>query len=71
MKYGKKLKLGDAISPKEITNKYKRKIMGMPHGTPSSSTKFLGHLSRHHIFIASYAMCCSWSIFIFYFSFIV
>jgi hypothetical protein len=35
--------------------------------TPSSSTKISGHLSRHYIFIASYTMCFSWSVFIFYF----
>jgi hypothetical protein len=53
MKYGQKLKLGDA------------------HATPSSSTKISDHLSRHYIFIASYAMCFSWSVFIFTFSFFV
>jgi hypothetical protein len=41
----------------------------MPHGTPSSSTKISGHLWRHYIFIASYNMCCSWSVLIFAFSF--
>jgi hypothetical protein len=59
------------MSPQEISKKYKHQSLGMPHGTPSSSTKISGHLSRHNIFIASYAMCFSWSIFIFYFSFIL
>jgi hypothetical protein len=69
MKYGQKLKLGDAHVPQEISKRYKRQILGMPQGTPSSSTKIAGHLSRHYIFIASYAMCFSWSIFIFCFQF--
>jgi hypothetical protein len=49
--------LGMPVSPQEISNKYKRQSLGMPQGTPSSSTKISGHLSRHYIFIASYAMC--------------
>jgi hypothetical protein len=49
--------LGMSMSPQEISKKYKRQSLGMPHGTPSSSTKISGHLSRHYIFIASYAMC--------------
>jgi hypothetical protein len=49
--------LGMPMSPQEISKKYKRQSLGMPHGTPSSSTKISGHLSRHYIFIASYAMC--------------
>jgi hypothetical protein len=61
----KSLSLGMPISPQEISKKYKRQSLGMPHGTPSSSTKIQGHLSRHYIFIASYAMCFSWSDFIF------
>jgi hypothetical protein len=64
----KYLKLGDAHATQEISKKYKRQSLGMPHGTPSSSTKISGHLSRHYIFIASYAMCFSWGVFIFSFS---
>jgi hypothetical protein len=63
--------LGMPMSPQEIFKKYKRQSLGMPHGTPSSSTKISGHLSRHYIFIASYAMCFSWSVFIFAFSFLL
>jgi hypothetical protein len=40
------------MSPQEISKKYKRQSLGMPHGTLSSSTKISGHLSRHYIFIA-------------------
>jgi hypothetical protein len=69
MKDGQKLRLGDAMSPQEISKKYKRQSLGMPKAPPSSSTKISGHLSRYYIFIASYAMCCSWSVFIFVFTF--
>jgi hypothetical protein len=39
MKYGKKLKIGDAMAPQEISKRYKRQSLGMPRGTPSSSVK--------------------------------
>jgi hypothetical protein len=71
MKYGQKLKLGDAHISQEISKKYKRQSLGMPHDTPSSSTKISGHFLRHYIFIASYAMCFSWSIFTFSFNFLL
>jgi hypothetical protein len=67
----KSLSLEMPMSPQEISKKYKRQSLGMPHGTPSSSTKISGHLSRHYIFIASYAICFSWSVFIFAFTFFV
>jgi hypothetical protein len=67
----KSSKLGMPMSSQEISKNYKRQSLGMPHGTPSSSTKISGHLSRHYIFIASYAMCFSWSFFIFAFSFLL
>jgi hypothetical protein len=69
MKYGQKLKLGIPMSPQEISKKYKRQSLEMPEAPPSSLTKISGHLSRHYIFIASYAMCLSWSVFIFFFQF--
>jgi hypothetical protein len=69
MKYGKKLKLGDAhVTPRNIQEVQASKL-GDGQGTPSSSIKISGHLSRHYIFIASYAMCFSWSVFIFCFQF--
>jgi hypothetical protein len=71
MKDGQKSSLGMPMSPQEISKKYKRQSLGMPKAPPSSSTKISGHLSRHYIFIASYAMCFSWSIFIFAFSFLL
>jgi hypothetical protein len=66
----KSLSLGMPMSPQEISNKYKSQSLGMPRGTPSSSTKISGDPSRHYIFIASYAMRFSWSVFIFSFSFV-
>jgi hypothetical protein len=62
----KSSRLGMPMSLQEISKKYKHQSLVMPHGTPSSSTKLSGHLSRHYIFIASYAMCFSWSIFIYF-----
>jgi hypothetical protein len=70
MKYGQKLKIGDAhVTPINIQEVQASKL-GDAQGTPSSSTKILGHLSRHYIFIASYAMCYSWSVLTVDFSFI-
>jgi hypothetical protein len=62
MKDGQKLKLGDAhVTPRNIQEVQASKL-GMPKASPSSSTKILGHLSRHYIFIGSYTMCYSWSV---------
>jgi hypothetical protein len=68
---GKSSSLGMTMSPQDISKKYKRQSLGMPKAPPSLSTKISGHLSRHYIFIASYAMCFSWSVFIFAFSFLL
>jgi hypothetical protein len=71
MKDGQKIKLGDAhVTPRNI-QEVQASNLGMPKASPSSLTKISGHLSRHYIFIASYAMCCSWSVFIFAFSFVL
>jgi hypothetical protein len=71
MKDGQNLKLGDShVTPRNIHEVQASKL-GVPKAFPSSSTKILAHLSTHYIFIASYDMCCSWSIFIFVFSFFV
>jgi hypothetical protein len=72
MKYGQNLKLGDAyVTPRNIQEVQASKLGDAPMAPPSSSTKISGHLSRHYIFIASYAMCFSWSVFIFAFSFLL
>jgi hypothetical protein len=71
MKDGQNLNLGDAhVTPRNIQEVQTSKL-GNAQGTPSSSTKISGHLSRHYIFIALYAMCCFWSIFIFVFIFLL
>jgi hypothetical protein len=69
MNNGQNLKLGDAhVTPINIQEVQASKL-GDAQGTPSSSTKISGHLSRHYIFIASYAMCFYWIFFIFAFIF--
>jgi hypothetical protein len=57
--------------PKKYPRSTSVKAWGCPKAPPSSSTKVSGHLSRYYIFISSYAMCFSWSVFIFAFSFIL
>jgi hypothetical protein len=69
IKDGQKLIFGDAhITPRNMREVQASKL-GDAQGTPSSSTKILGHLWRHCIFIASYAMCYSWSVSYFCFQF--
>jgi hypothetical protein len=71
MKYGQKLKLGDAhVTPRNILEVQVLKLGDAPWH-PFFINKISGHLSRHYIFIASYAMCFSWSVFIFAFSFLL
>jgi hypothetical protein len=71
MKYGQKLKLGDAhVTPRNIKEVQASKLGDAPRH-PFFIDKISGHLSRHYIFIASYAMCFSWSVFIFAFSFVL
>jgi hypothetical protein len=71
MKYGQKLKLGDAhVTPRNIQEVQASKLGDAPRH-PFFINKISGHLSRHYIFIASYAMWFSWSVFIFAFSFFV
>jgi hypothetical protein len=70
MKYGQKLKLGDAhVTPRNIQEVQASKLGDAPRH-PFFIDKISGHLSRHYIFIASYVMHFSWSIFILAFSFI-
>jgi hypothetical protein len=71
MKYGQKLNLGDAhITPRNIQEVQASKLGDAPWH-PFFIDKKSGHLSRHYIFIASYTMCFSWSVFIFTFSFVL
>jgi hypothetical protein len=56
MKYGQKLKLGDAHAPQEISKKYKRQSLRMPQGTPF----FIGKNQvtfQNTIFLLLHALC--------------
>jgi hypothetical protein len=73
MKYGQKPKLGDAhFTPRNIQEVQASKLgdWGCPEA-PLLHRQKSGHLSRHYIFIASYTMHFSWSIFTFAFSFLL
>jgi hypothetical protein len=71
MKNGQNLKLGDAhVTPRNIQEVQVSKLGDAPWH-PFFINKISGHLSKHYIFIASYAMCFSWSTFIFAFSFLL
>jgi hypothetical protein len=71
MNYGQNLKLGDAhVTPRNIQEVQASKLGDAPRH-PFFIDKISGHLSRHYIFIASYSMRFSWSIFIFAFSFVL
>jgi hypothetical protein len=56
MKYGQKLKLGDAhVTPRNIQVLQASKLGDAPEA-PLLHRQKLGHLSTHYIFIASYSM---------------
>jgi hypothetical protein len=62
MKYGQKLKLGDAhVTPRNILEVQVSKLGDAPEALLLHRQKS-GHLSRHYIFIASYSMRFSWSV---------
>jgi hypothetical protein len=69
MKYRQKLKLGDAhVTPINIQDVQELKL-GDALEAPLLHRQKSGHLSTHYIFIASYSMRFSWSVFTFAFSF--
>jgi hypothetical protein len=69
MKYGQKLKLGDAhVTPINIQEVQASKLGDAPEA-PLLHWQKSGHLSRTYIFIASYSMCFSWSVSCFCFQF--
>jgi hypothetical protein len=71
MKNGQKLKLGeDHITPRNIQEVQASKLGDAPEA-PLLHRQKSGHLSTHYIFIASYSMCFSWSVFTFAFSFLL
>jgi hypothetical protein len=71
MKYGQKLKLGDAHVTQRNIQEVQASNLGDASRHPFFINKISGHLSRHYIFIVSYAMHFSWSVFIFAFSFLL
>jgi hypothetical protein len=65
MKYGQNLKLGDAhVTPRNIQEVQSSKLGDAPEARLLQRQKS-GHLSTHYIFIASYCMRFSWSVFTF------
>jgi hypothetical protein len=78
MKYGQKLKLGDAhVTPRNIQEVQASKL-GDATEAPHLHQQKSGHLSTHYIFIASvflerlyFCFQFSWSIFTFAFSFLL
>jgi hypothetical protein len=71
MKYGQKLKLGDAhVTPRNIQEVQTSKLGDAPEA-PLVHRQKSGHLSRHYIFIASCIIYFSWSVFTFAFSFLL
>jgi hypothetical protein len=71
MKYGQKLKLGDAhVTPRNIQEVQAPNLGDAPEA-PLLHRQKSGHLSRHYIFIASCTIHFSWSVFTFAFSFLL
>jgi hypothetical protein len=71
MNNGQKLKLGDALfTPRNIQEVQASKL-GDATEAPLLHRQISGHLSTHYIFIASYSMHFSWSVFTFAFSFLL
>jgi hypothetical protein len=71
MKYGQKLKPRDAhVTPRNIQEVQASKLGDAPEA-PLLHRQKSCHLSTHYIFIASYSMRFSWSIFTFDFSFVL
>src|SRR3954454_16149540 len=66
--------LGMPMSPQEIFKKYKRQSLGMTKASPLHQQNTRSSFTCY-IFIASYVMCCSWSVlgfcFLFCFRFVL
>jgi hypothetical protein len=71
MKNGQKLKLGDShVTQRNIQEVQASKLGDAPEA-PLLHRQKSGHLSKHYIFIASWTMRFSWSVFTFAFSFLL
>jgi hypothetical protein len=69
MKNGQKIKLGDShVIPKIYSRSTSVKAWGCPRHPLLHQQKYQVPVSIHYIFIASYAMYCSWSVFALVFS---
>jgi hypothetical protein len=69
MKYGQNINLGDAhVTPRTIQEVQASKLEDAPEA-PLLHRQKSGHLSTHYIFIVSYSMHFSWSVFTFAFAF--
>jgi hypothetical protein len=67
----KKLKIGEAhVTLRNIQEVQASKLGDVPE-VPLLHRQKLGHLSTYYIFIASYSMRFSWSVFTFAFSFLL
>jgi hypothetical protein len=72
MKYGQKLKLGDAhVTPRNIQEVQASKLGDASRHPFFINKNIRSSFKTHYIFIASYDMCFSWSVFIFAFSFLL
>jgi hypothetical protein len=71
MKYGQKHNIGDAhVTPRNIQELQASKLGDAPEA-PLLHRQKSCHLSTHYIFIASYSMHFSWSVFTFAFNFLL
>jgi hypothetical protein len=71
MNYGQKLKIRDAhVTPRNIQEVQASKLGDAPEA-PLLHQQKSGHLSTYYIFIASYSMHFSWSVFTFTFIFLL
>jgi hypothetical protein len=64
-------RLGMPMSPQENIQEVQASKLGDAPEAPLLHRQKSGHLSRHYIFIASYSMHFSWSVFTFAFSYLL
>ena len=69
MKYGQKLKLGDAHVTQRYIQEVQASKLGDAQGIPIFINKNMSYFTGRYIFIASYTMCCSCSVSCFCFQF--
>jgi len=62
---------GSPGTPNKYLRRLKHLSLGMPPCIPFFIKQLSGHLSQYYTFITSHNMCCSWSVCIFAFSFVL